>query len=318
MLDLSIIIINFNTRDLTMKLLESIFKYTRGVTYEVIVVDNASEDKSVSEIKRKYRAKVTVIKNKENSGFGAGNNQAMNIAQGRYFCLLNSDTLLIGNAFEKMIEWFDQNTFVPIKSSRKINPEEFNLSSLPHGTIKRYPIGLLGCKLLNPDRTEQYSIKRFPTLSTMFGSLFLERFIRPGMPEKITEVNYVMGAFMLLKREVYERVGGFDEKIFMYVEETDWCYRIRKHGFSVVYWPDVSIIHYGGGSAIRGRKDQILNAFAGYRYFYRKHYKKTSYTWLIALIKIKSYSSLLFGRLTGNKYLVSTYTEALDALKDGK
>ncbi len=219
MFDVSIIIVNFNTRELTMKLLESVFKYTRGVTYEVIVIDNASEDKSAAEIKRKYRNKVTVIKNKENVGFGAANNQGMAIAQGRYFCLLNSDTLLIGNVFEKMIEWFDQNTFVPIKSSRKINPEEFNLSSLPHGTVKRYPIGLIGCKLLNPDRTEQYSIKRFPTLGTMFGNLFLSRFIRPGMPDKITEVDYVMGAFMLLKREVYERVGGFDERIFMYVEE---------------------------------------------------------------------------------------------------
>lgn len=318
MFDLSIIIVNFNTRELTMKLIESIYKYTRGVTFEVIVVDNASEDKSAAEIKRKFRNKVTVIKNKENVGFGAANNQAMAIAQGRYFCLLNSDTLLIGNAFEKMIEWFDQNTFVPIMSSRKINPEEFNLSSLPYGTVKRYPIGVIGCKLLNPDRTEQYSIKRFPSLSTMFGNLFLERFVRVGMPDKITEVDYVMGAFMLLKREVYERVGGFDEKIFMYVEETDWCYRIKKHGFSVIYWPDVSIIHYGGSSAIRGRRDQVINAFRGYRYFYRKHYKKTAYTWLVIMIKIKAYSSLIVGRLTGNKYLTSTYSEVLNDLKNGK
>ncbi len=301
-----------------MKLLESIFKYTRGVTFEIIVVDNASEDKSAAEIKRKYRNKVTVIKNKENVGFGAGNNQGMEIAQGRYFCLLNSDTLLIGNVFEKMIEWFDQNTFVPIKSSRKINPEEFTLSSLPHGTVKRYPIGLIGCKLLNPDRTEQYSIKKFPSIGSMFGNLFLERFIRRPMPDKITEIDYVMGAFMLLKREVYERVGGFDDKIFMYVEETDWCYRIRKHGFSVVYWPDAAIIHYGGQSAIRGRRDQILNAFRGFRYFYRKHYSKRSYTWLLAMIRLKSYASLLFGKLTGNKYLVGTYSEALEDIKNGK
>jgi GT2 family glycosyltransferase len=113
MLDLSIIIVSFNTLDLTMKCLESVFKYTKGVKFEVIVVDNASTDKSPTEIKKKYRQKVVLIKNKENIGFGAANNQAMAVAQGRYFCLLNSDTVLIGNVYDRMIEWLKKLALGP-------------------------------------------------------------------------------------------------------------------------------------------------------------------------------------------------------------
>jgi GT2 family glycosyltransferase len=309
MIDLSIIIISFNTRELTMRCLESVFKYTKGVPFEVIVVDNASEDKSAQEIKRKYRNKVTVIKNSENVGFGAANNQAMKIAQGNYFCLLNSDTLLIGNVFERLLEWFDQNTYIPIKS--RFNFERLGLSSIPSNTVKRYPIGVIGCKLLNPDRTEQFSIGRFPTPSVVFRRLFMDRLLRPIMPGRVTEVDYVMGAFMLLKKEVFERTGGFDEKIFMYVEEVDWCYRIRKTGFSVIYWDDAAIIHYGGQSSKNGRKDRIIQNLQGYLYFYKKHYSQGQLKLLRIMIRLKSLSSILVGRLLGNKYLVETYSKML-------
>lgn len=315
MIDLSIIIVSYNTLDLTMKCLESVFKYTKGVDFEVIVVDNASTDKSPTEIKKKYRQRVEVIKNKENLGFGAANNQAMAIAQGKYFCLLNSDTVLIGNVFEKMIEWFDQNTFLPLRSSVKIGDRMLSLSSIPYGTLKRLPIGLIGCKLLNPDRTEQYSLGHFPTLAHIFRKLFFDR-IPHHMPSKIVETDYVMGAFMLMKREVYERAGGFDEQIFMYVEETEWCYRIRQEGFSVVYWPDASIIHYGGQSAVRGRKDQVINIFTGYMYFYKKHFRRDQLAALKTLIRLKCYVSLLIGKVTQNRYLQETYSEALQVIKE--
>lgn len=313
--DLSIIIVSYNTLDLTMKCLESVFKYTKGVEFEVIVVDNASTDKSPTEIKKKYRQKVQVIKNKENVGFGAANNQGMAFAQGRYFCLLNSDTVLIGNVFEHMIEWFDQNTFVPLRSSIKIGEHIFSLSSIPSGTLKRLPIGLIGCKLLNPDRTEQYSLGHFPTLQHVIRTIFFDR-IPHRMPQKIMETDYVMGAFMLLKREVYERAGGFDEQIFMYVEETEWCFRIRQQGFSIVFWPDSSVIHYGGQSAVRGRRDQILQIFRGYIYFYKKHFRRDQLSVLKLVLRTKSYISIILGRLTQNRYLQETYSEALQVIKE--
>jgi GT2 family glycosyltransferase len=315
MIDLSIIIISFNTLDLTMKCLESVFKYTKGVKFEVIVVDNASTDRSAAEIKRKYRTKVTVIKNSINNGFGAANNQAMNIAQGRYFCLLNSDTVLIGNVFDRMIEWFDQNTFVPIRSSLRLRNHSFSLSSIPSGTVKRLPIGMIGCKLLNPDRSEQHSLGKFPTLLELFKIMFLDKFSRKSMPRKIGEVDYVMGAFMLLKREVFERSGGFDPDIFMYVEELEWCYRVRQQGFSVVYWPEAAIIHYGGQSSVRGRRDQIINIFKGYSFFYRKHCTPYQQKIAFLILKTKAYASILAGKLLNNKNLIVTYKDALQAIK---
>jgi len=315
MIDLSIIIVSYNTLDLTMKCLESVFKYTKGVEFEVIVVDNNSIDKSSTEIKKKYRQKVNVIKNKDNLGFGAANNQGMAVAQGRYFCLLNSDTALIGNVFEKMIEWFDENTFVPVKSSFKLGTGILPMGTIPKGKLKRMPIGMIGCKLLNPDRTEQYSLGKFPTLSHISHKLFFDR-IPLHMPSKIVESDYVMGAFMLMKREVYERAGGFDDQIFMYVEETEWCYRIKQQGFSVVYWPDGSIIHYGGRSAVRGRKDQIIQIFNGYLYFYKKHFRRDQLVRLKLLLRLKCYLSLLVGKFTNNRYLQETYSEALSVIKN--
>ncbi|MDQ3239365.1 MAG: glycosyltransferase family 2 protein [bacterium] len=309
MLDLSIIVISFNTRELTLRCLESVFKYTKGLSFEVVVVDNASDDRSVAEIKRKFRSKVTVIKNTENVGFGTANNQAMKIAQGRYYCLLNSDTLLIGNIFDRMIDWYDQNTYVPIRS--KINFERFKMSSIPRGTIKRFPIGVIGCKLLNPDRTEQHSIGKFPTVSVVFTRLFMDRLIKPFMPGNIVEVDYVMGAFMLLKREVFERTNGFDEKMFMYVEEVDWCFRIRKSGFSVVYWDDASIIHYGGQSSKNGRKNRIIQNIEGYLYFYKKYYSSFDLMIIKNMIRVKSLASIFLGRIIKSKYLVETYSDVL-------
>jgi GT2 family glycosyltransferase len=113
---------------------------------------------------------------------------------------------------------------------------------------------------------------------------------------------------------VYERVGGFDPNIFMYVEETDWCYRIRSHGFSVVYWPDAAIIHYGGQSAVRGRKDQIINIFKGYQYFYTKHFDAGRVRRLHFLLRFKCYLLIALGRILRNNYLVSTYSEALTVI----
>jgi len=315
MLDLSIIIISFNTRELTMKCLESVFKYTKGVKFEVIVVDNASTDKSASEIKRKYRNKVEVVKNTENVGFGVANNQAMAVAQGRYFCLLNSDTVLIGNVYDRMIEWFDQNTFVPIRSSIRFRDHSFSLASIPTGTVKRLPIGMIGCKLLNPDRSEQYSLGKFPWFFELLKLLFFDKFTRRSMPKKATEVDYVMGAFMLLKREVYERTSGFDPNIFLYVEELEWCFRVHEQGFAVVYWPEASIIHYGGQSSVRGRRDQIINIFRGYLFFYRKHCSKTQQKFATTLLKTKAYISIFVGKLINNRNLVLTYKEALQAIK---
>jgi GT2 family glycosyltransferase len=131
-------------------------------------------------------------------------------------------------------------------------------------------------------------------------------------------VDYVMGAFMLIKKEVFERTGGFDEKIFMYVEEVDWCFRIREKGFSVIYWDDASIIHYGGQSSKNGRKNQILQNMQGYLYFYKKHYSGMDMFLLKLMMRVKSLVSISIGRSRQNRYLTETYSEVLRILSSTK
>lgn len=289
MVDLSIIVINFNTRDLTVKCLESVFKYTSGIKFEVIVIDNNSDDGSVLTINRIFKNKVKIIKNKENLGFGKANNQGMQIAEGRYVCLLNSDTLLIGNLFDKVIEWFEGQALVDVGSK----------------------VGMVGVKLLNPDRSEQESFGSFPTLLRVARTVFLGHFLPVHLPDETRKVDWVKGACMILKKEVFETVGGFDENIFMYVEETEWCYRVRKAGYQIVYWPQAAIIHYGGASSKAGNRAIFGHIFNGYRYFYKKHLPPWQLGFLDLILRLKANAMILAGRLLGRKDYVETYREVL-------
>lgn len=293
MLDLSIVIISYNTCDLTVKCIESIFKYTKGLQFEIIVVDNASSDKSVVTIARKFKSKVILIKNKENVGFGSANNQGMAIAQGRYICLLNSDTLLIGNLFEKSLDWFDQKALVEVGS----------------------PVGMMGVKLLNPDRSEQESYGGFPTLSRVFSRVVLGHFLPVRLADKLRKVDYIKGACMLLKRDVFEKVGGFDSNVFMYVEEVEWCYRVKKSGYAIVYWPYASLIHFGGASSPSGNRAIFSHIFNGYRYFYKKHYSTWQLSFLETILRAKASAMVLFGIILGKPHFVETYKSVLEAMK---
>ena len=293
MVDLSIIIISYNTCELTVKCIESIFKYTKGVNFEVIVVDNASTDKSVLTIARKFKSRVTLIKNKENVGFGVANNQGMSVAEGRYICLLNSDTLLIGNIFEKVLDWFDHKALLEIGSS----------------------VGMVGVKLLNPDRSEQESYGGYPTLARVFGRVMLGHFIQVGLSDNLKKVDYVKGACMILKREVFETVGGFDPNVFMYVEEVEWCYRVKQAGYTIVYWPYGAIIHFGGASSPSGNRVIFSHIFNGYRYFYKKHYSRWQLLILELILKAKAHAMVLFGILFSKPHFVDTYRSVLQGMK---
>jgi GT2 family glycosyltransferase len=293
MIDLSIIIISYNTCDLTVKCVESIFKYTKGISFEVIVIDNASSDKSVATLARKFKSKITLIKNKDNLGFGGANNQGMSIAQGRYHCLLNSDTLLIGNIFEKALEWFDKKALIEVGSS----------------------VGMMGVKLLNPDRSEQESYGGFPTLSRVFSRVMLGHFLPIHLSDKLKRVDYIKGACMILKSDFFHKVGGFDSNVFMYVEEVEWCYRVQKSGYAIVYWPNASLIHFGGASSPSGNRAIFSHIFNGYRYFYKKHYSSWQLTSLELMLKSKARLMVVFGILFSKPNFVETYKSVLESMK---
>ena len=230
-MDVSIVIVNWNTKKLLGDCLRSVYEQAGDVDYEVIVVDNASADGSVEMIRRDFE-RVVLIENARNNGFAAANNQGMAVAKGRYILLLNSDTVVLDNAIANTVHFADMH---------------------PRA-------GVIGCRVLNPDGTLQVTCFMFPSiLNILLSSTYLYKlfpksrfFGRERMTwwdrSDVREVDVVTGCFMLVRREAIEKVDVLDERFFIYAEETDWCYRFRKSGWKSMFTPNGQIIHYGGQS----------------------------------------------------------------------
>lgn len=256
--DVSIIIVNYNTRQLTLDCLASVYASTTSFQYEIIVVDNASRDGSVDAIGGAY-PELCMIANRDNTGFAVANNQAMEIAKGRYVLLLNSDTVVQKDTLDIMIGFMDRH------------PE----------------MGASGCKVILPDGSLDKACKRgFPTPSASFYYAFgISRMFpdRPKFnqyqlghlsPDDEYPVDCLVGAFMLVRRETIEQVGGLDETFFMYGEDIDWCYRIKEAGWGIYYYPRTYIVHYKGASARRKPMKIIYEFHRAMWVFHRKHYAK--------------------------------------------
>ncbi|MFH1387046.1 MAG: glycosyltransferase family 2 protein [bacterium] len=238
--DLSIIIVSFNVKAYLLKCLNSIFKQSGKSLFEVIVVDNASIDASAEAVKNEF-PQVVLVANLQNKGFAKANNQGIKITCGRNILLLNPDTKIIDNSLEKMANYLDQNK----------------------------NIGICGPILLNPDRSVQNMGYMFPTLFSLFNSKLIKTKSRNPY-----EVDWVQGAGLMFKSSLLKTVGYFDEKYFMYGEEKDFCFRVKKEGWKVVVLPSCSLIHYSSQST-KGRE---ASAFVEYHrsqaYFLRKHYSR--------------------------------------------
>ena len=225
--DLSVIIVNWNTVGRLRDCLASLQQHLVGVDHEVIVIDNASSDGSADMVAEQFPA-VRLVRNDENVGFGRANNQAMRMARGRWFLLLNSDTVLVDDSVARLI-----------------------------ATVRDEPgLGVAQCKLVFDDERLQHSVYRFPSLRlALFEDLGLYKLVsRKRAGEALLsgywdygrerDVDWVAGAFMLIPRTVFDLIGGFDERLFMYGEDLEWCYRIRDAGWRVRYYPDASIKHF--------------------------------------------------------------------------
>ena len=258
-LDLSIIIVNYNVKEFLQNLLYSIEKASTNITKEVIVVDNASDDGSVNLIKEKFPS-VKLIENQSNVGFGIANNQALKMANGKFLLLINPDAVVSEDTFDKMICFF------------KKNPDA----------------GLAGCKILNPDGTLQLACRRsFPGpwtsfckvtgLSNLFpGSKLFARYNLTYLDiDRTYEVDAISGSFMMIRREVYEKVGGFDEHFFMYGEDLDLSYRIKQAGYKVFYVHTTQIIHYKGESTRRSSLDETKVFYEAMHLFVKKHFSSS-------------------------------------------
>lgn len=250
-MDLSIIIVNWNTADLLIQCLESIYANPPKNRFEVLVLDNDSSDQSVPLVQQRF-PQVTLLASKENLGFAGGNNQAIQQSQGRYVLLLNPDTEVKPGALDELTQFMEAN------------PQA----------------GAAGSCLLNPDGTLQHSCYPFPTPARELwrllhlDALYLYALYRMDTwnRHEVQEVDVIQGASLILRREVLNQVGLLDDTYFMYTEEVDLCYRIQKQGWQLYWIPQSQVIHYGGQSTKQVATKMFLCLYESKLIFIRKHH----------------------------------------------
>lgn len=256
-MDLSVVIVNYGTFELTKNTVNSILDYSYPFTVEVIVVDNNSTDDSFSKLKEYFNDKVKFIASNENNGFAAGNNIALRQVNSKYILLLNSDTIVWQNTLENIYKFMEDNPNV----------------------------GACGCQVLLEDNSLDKACKRsFPNVKNSFFRLF-------HIPTKSSDDNYnldnldddgvyeidcLTGAFIFTRKEVLDEVGLLDETFFMYGEDIDLCYRIKKAGWPIVYYGKEKITHFKGASSKKQRPKLIYEFYRAMYIYYKKHHAKDS------------------------------------------
>ncbi len=300
--DVSVVIVNYKTKELTAQAIETLVHHCpwlleRG---QIIVVDNASQDDSITFLKSMFPF-VTFIVNAKNTGFSGGNNVGLKEAKGKYILLLNSDTITIEDAITPLVNWMEKHKHV----------------------------GIASVQLRNEDKTMQPTGGYFPTLPRVFFWMFfiddlpivnkLITSFHPAAPSYDTEksfyktqheLDWVTGAFFLLRQDVLKKVGFFDEAMFMYAEEMEYCYRARQAGFSSYYVPLAKIIHLGGKSS-ETKATPVLGELKNIRYFYKKHRNTLEQIILAMLLKLGvAFRIVLLGMVLQRKEALRIYVQA--------
>jgi N-acetylglucosaminyl-diphospho-decaprenol L-rhamnosyltransferase len=260
LLDLSIIIVNWNTRQLLRDCLQSVYASEGDFAFETVVVDNCSQDASCLMVAEEF-PQVHLIKSEINGGYAYGNNLGLRQFHARYYLLLNPDTVLPPDALANMLGFMDSN------------PQA----------------GIAGPKLVLADGSLDLACKRgFPTPANSFYKLFglsrlfpnSKRFGQYNMtyldPDQVAEVDSVVGAFMMVRGQVVEQIGGLDEAYFMYAEDLDWALRAKQAGWKVYYYPQVTVLHYKRRASEQNSKKARYEFWRAMYIFYRKHYAEST------------------------------------------
>jgi GT2 family glycosyltransferase len=261
--ELSIIIVNYNTKVLLKNCLDSIISHTKNVNYEIIVVDNASTDGSLDMIKELY-PQIALQCNKENVGFSRANNLGYRMSSGDYLLFLNSDTLVRNDAILTMMTYI------------KDNPD----------------IGIVGPKVVGPENHPSRSYMRFLDVKSLFlGTKYLSWFIDTEKYRlhydhydysSTQSVPWLSGACLMTSRHVFQEAGCFDEHYFLYLEDMDLCMQVKKNGYSNVYLPSAEIVHLFGGSS-EPKKSELKKIYLiSANHYFRKNFSTIEY-WLAKL-----------------------------------
>lgn len=254
-MDVSILVISYNTRELTLACLRSVYEQTRRVTFELIVLDNHSVDGSAEAIEAAFPG-VRLIRAGRNLGFAGGNNVAAREARGRYLLLLNPDTVVLDGAIDKLVAFADANAQWGILGGRTV----FADGTLNPASCWRRP-------------TPWSSFCIAAGLTAMFptSDLFARESFGSWRRDSIREVDIVSGCFFLVRRELWLGLGGFDPAFFMYAEEADLCLRAAKRRVRCAVTPEATIVHYGGASE-KVRADKMVRLFQAKAQLARRHW----------------------------------------------
>lgn len=255
-MDLSIIIVNYNTRALTEQTVRSVIDTTSAIDYEIIVVDNSSKEKEYFTMDN---PRVKILSRVENKGFGHACNIGTNVAIGRYILYLNSDVIMQSGTLRGAVEYMDSHRDIGCLGIRTMLKD----GTFDHGCKRGFPTPFNSlCYVLGLHRL-------FPKVKK-FGGYTLNYLSN----NETNEVDSVSGAFMLIPKSVLNKVGLFDESIFMYGEDIDLCYRIKQAGYKVVYYADVWMIHLKGQSGLHTQNPAVIKHFHnGIKRFYDMYYK---------------------------------------------
>lgn len=290
---LSIITINYKTFTKTMECVLSVFDNYKNECenklVEHIIIDNFSNDGSLekleSEIKKRDFKHLVFYKNKSNDGFGKGCNLGANLAKGKYLMFLNSDTQVLDKGFLEMINFLEKNS----------------------------KIGIIGGHLKNFDMSDQLSASKFYTIPNLFLLLLgagCLSFLKLN-PKKASSVDWVSGGCMMVRKDLFFKLKGFDPEIFMYGEDMEICFRAKQLGFETWYYPDALIKHASQGSS--NRTFAIVNIYKGIAIFYKKHFPQ-NYNLAIFCLKSKAFFLKKFAKILNNNYLHETYEKAFKAI----
>ena len=288
---LSIIILNYNVRYFLEQCVQSVLDATQNIDSEIIVVDNASVDDSCKMIKERF-PEVILIENKDNLGFPKGNNQGVAIAKGEYVCILNPDTVVSDDTFEKILAFAEPQKELGIVGVKLID-----------GTGKFLPESKRGIP------TPWVAFTKFSELYKVFPKMCGKYYAMHLNEDNTGEVDILVGAFMFTKRSIYNLVGGFDEGCFMYSDDIDISYSVKELGLKNFYFSETSVIHYKGEST--SKDETFLDRFRqAMNFFYKKHFKVNVLFNLALKLGIKLFSLLKLFKLQKSekiKYIPSQY-----------
>ncbi len=286
--DVSILIVNYKTKDITIQAIDAVMASKTRYSYEIIVVDNKSEDGSLEAIQAKF-PEITIIASGENGGFAKANNLAATKASGKYVWLLNSDTIITPDTIEKILDDAEKN----------------------HSYVA-------SCKLRNKDGSIQPQGGALPTIKRIaLWMLNLDRFAaredlyQNSRPDDFTqnrESGWLGGTALLVRRDLYQSINGLDDHIFMYGEDVEFCIRVHAGGLPIHYFSDPELIHLGQASGSSERA--VLGEFSGLKYIYKKHHTRADQVKLSFLLKVGALLRMLVYTLTGDSKRKEIYAKA--------